>query len=286
MKISLANLPTDRQAELRQITDTIVQAIHPEKIILFGSYATGRWVADKYVAGHITYEYQSDFDILVVTSRGEKREDHQVEEMLESKCQHLTSIPVNIIAHGIDYANKQIGEGQYFFTDIKKEGILLWDAGKVELAEQRELTPAEKKEIVERDFKKWFSTSKEFLKRASILDNNDSETLNISAFLLHQATERTYNTMILVFTGYKPKTHNIAKLIKMSRDFSPELATIFPNNSKEEKHLFTLLKKAYIDARYSEDYMITEKELKALIERVKRLQEVTERVCRKKIEEF
>ena len=36
-------------------------------IILFGSYARGEWVEDIYTEGHITYEYISDFDILVLT---------------------------------------------------------------------------------------------------------------------------------------------------------------------------------------------------------------------------
>jgi hypothetical protein len=36
-------------------------------IILFGSYARGQWVEDIYTEGHITYEYISDFDILVLT---------------------------------------------------------------------------------------------------------------------------------------------------------------------------------------------------------------------------
>ena len=89
--------------------------------------------------------------------------------------------------------------------------------------------------------------------------------------------------MILVYTGYKPKTHNLGKLLKMSREFSPELSTIFPNSDRSEVHLFTLLKKAYVDARYNDKYVITEDELNTLIERVKKLQEIAEKVCKDKI---
>ena len=282
MKTSIAHLPKDKQGELKSITDSIVALVHPEKIILFGSYATGKWQEDVHKEGHITYEYISDYDLLVATRQGDNRPEHQIQELAETKSQPLTSIPVNVIVHGIDYVNRQIEEGQFFFTDIKKEGILLYDAGDVALAEQRELTPKERKDIAQRDFDKYFKTGKNFL-TTSILVKDTIRDLNVSVFQLHQSAEGLYNTMILVFTGYKPKTHNLSKLLKMSREFSPELSTVFPNNSKSEIHLFTLLKKAYVDARYNDKYVITEEELTALIEKVKKLQDITERVCKSKI---
>jgi HEPN domain-containing protein len=281
VKSSLKHLPEDKQKEIKAITESVVQLVMPEKIILFGSYATGKWQEDRYVEGHITYEYVSDYDLLVITRKGDTRPEHQIQELAETKSQPLTSIPINIIVHGIDYVNRQIEEGQFFFTDIKKEGILLYDAGSVDLAEQRELSAKERREIVQRDFDNWYNKSKNSLKGAQFyLKEGD---LNDAIFLLHQAAERAYNTLILVFTGYKPKTHNLAKLVKMSREFSPELLTVFPNNTKNEIHLFTLLKKAYVDARYNDKYIITENELNTLIERVKKLQEIAERVCISKI---
>jgi HEPN domain-containing protein len=33
-----------------------------------------------------------------------------------------------------------------------------------------------------------------------------------AAFLWHQATERYFHAVLLVFTGYKPKTHDIKTL--------------------------------------------------------------------------
>jgi HEPN domain-containing protein len=281
VKTSIAHLPKDKQGELRSITDSIVALVHPEKIILFGSYATGKWQEDVHKEGHITYEYISDYDLLVATRQGDNRPEHQIQELAETKCQPLTTIPINVIVHGIDYVNRQIEEGQFFFTDIKKEGILLYDAGSVALAEQRELTAKERREIAQRDFDNYYNSAKTFLKNANF-DFKEGD-LKIAVFELHQAAERTYNTMILVFTGYKPKTHNLGKLLKMSREFSPELSTVFPNNNRTEIHLFTLLKKAYVDARYNDKYVITEDELSTLIEKVKKLQEISEKVCKNKI---
>jgi predicted nucleotidyltransferase len=88
VKTSIAHLPRDKQSELRSITDSIVQLIHPEKIILFGSYATGKWQEDVHVEGHITYEYISDYDLLVATRQGDNRPEHQIQNWLKRNLNH------------------------------------------------------------------------------------------------------------------------------------------------------------------------------------------------------
>jgi len=279
MKTSLDHLPQVKREQLEQINKIIVDAVQPEKVILFGSYARGKWVEDQHKEGHILHEYVSDYDILVVTRRDEERIEHEVQEIVETRCNFYT--PVTVIVHSIDYVNARLSEGQYFFSDIKKEGILLYDAGNTPLAEQRELNPVERQKLAQDDFDTWFSTAREFL-----VDTENAlqrKSLKNAAFYLHQAAERTYNAAILVFTGYKPRTHNLGKLIRLCRDFSPELARIFPNNTKEETHLFNLLKKAYIDARYKKEYIITEEELDVLIARIKQLQAITDHICQEKI---
>jgi uncharacterized protein len=63
---SLEHLPEHKQKQLREIAGIIVKAVDPEKVILFGSHATGRWVEHRYTESGITYEYISDYDILVI----------------------------------------------------------------------------------------------------------------------------------------------------------------------------------------------------------------------------
>lgn len=61
---------------------------------------------------------------------------------------------------------------------------------------------------------------------------------------------------------------------------------IFPLNSEENKHLFKLLRKAYVDARYKPSYVITEEELIKLAEQVNELKNLGEKLCLKKITSF
>jgi len=82
------------------------------------------------------------------------------------------------------------------------------------------------------------------------------------------------------------KTHNLGKLKRYSKRFSEELDSVFPDNTPQEKHLFDLLKRGYIDTRYKDHYEITAEELTILIERVGKLQTIAERLCKEKIASF
>jgi uncharacterized protein len=282
MNHSLAHLPGYKQDQLLEVTEIIVKAVDPEKIILFGSHATGRWVEDRYVEDHILHEYISDYDILVITKQDDKRKDYEVQDIIKNRCRYKN--PVIVIVHDIDYVNMMLGEGHYFFSDIEKEGVMLYDAGNTPLAERRPLTPAEMKRIAEEYFEQWYRSAKGFYDSAILISGIDQ--LKIAVFNLHQAAERTYNAIELVFTGYKPNTHNLEKLKHYTRNFSKELVAVFPEDTPYEVHLFDLLKRGYVDARYKKEYVITAEELQVLIERVGRLQEVADRICREKIGKF
>jgi len=86
--------------------------------------------------------------------------------------------------------------------------------------------------------------------------------------------------------GYKPKTHNLQKLRNYAKHISTNLYTIFrtPSSDEREFHLFDLLKRGYIDARYKLDYHITAEELQTFIEKVTRMQGIVEKICKDRIE--
>lgn len=282
MKISISHLPESKQQELQRVTQLIVETVGPEKIILYGSYATGAWQEDRYTEKHLVYGFDSDYDILVVTKSGDRRKDYEISSQVTNLLRYR--VPINVITHDIDYINEKLSVGQYFFTEILQQGIMLHDTGVVSFAKPKELTPEERKAIARSDFDKWFSTATGFLK--SSLFNLQEKEYKISVFELHQAAERTYNAVTLVFTGYKPKTHNLDKLRHHTRKFSEDLFAVFPRTTKDEEHLFELLQKGYIDARYNDDYIITETELNTLIVRVRKLQKIAQEVSESRIESF
>lgn len=284
MKTSLSHLPKTKQEQILQIVEIIREVAVPEKIILFGSYAKGKQVEHRYTGSDgILYEYISDYDFLVVT-KGSPVKAYELDDVITTRAEKIQPA-LNIEIHEIDYINEGLEFGQYFFSDIIKEGILLYDTRIVHFEEPKELTPAEEKVIAKRYFDIWFPSGSEFLETVSF--SLQRGKYKIGAFLLHQATESLYYATLLVFTGYKPKTHNLKKLRKQAKHLSEHLFLIFPvETNNHEKHLFDLLKRGYIDARYRTDYFITEEELIELIARVKKMQAIVEQICRKRIESF
>lgn len=112
------------------------------------------------------YDYKSDYDFLVITKSGDRRSDYEVQEIVE----HRSGLNVNVsaITHDIDYINGKLSDGQYFFSDIQKDGILLYDAGNISLVKRKKLSPNEKKRMAQEDFDVWFQSGQAFLKHAKI----------------------------------------------------------------------------------------------------------------------
>jgi uncharacterized protein len=194
-----------------------------------------------------------------------------------------------VIFHGIDYLNQEIEEGSYFFVDVLKEGTILYDSGKFQLATPKPLNAKERKHKAQLYFDKWFVNANVFYEdfEANLNKADRGQVyLNKAAFELHQSTERYFMCMLLVFVDYKPKLHDLEKLDKQVCRLYNRFKTIFPRTTPEEERLFILLKKAYIDSRYKLDYSVSREDLEYLSECVTRLRNLTEIACKEKIESF
>ena len=286
MKTRPKHLPPHKQEELRTIVEAIRAHHDVEMIILFGSHARGDWVEDRYEEDHITYEYRSDYDILIVTadksSERDVAHDNALKEALQPGQQGTR---VNYIVHTIQHVNQMLAERRFFFMDILKEGYLLYDSGRYTLARPpKELPPEVMLRHAEEYFDEWIHSGDEF---AIDFGNALARASNKNAaFYIHQAVERYITCLLLVHTGYKPKEHDLDKLLSQAAGFDPRFTTVFPRNSSEEEHLFDLLRRAYVDARYSRNYSISEEELELLRKRLEALRMVTEDVCRRRIAEL
>jgi HEPN domain-containing protein/predicted nucleotidyltransferase len=292
MKTRPKHLPKSKLDELKHIVDQITARHTVEMIILFGSHARGDWVEDRYEEDHITYEYRSDFDILIITAdkATERNVDHDngLKQALEPA---EGGTRVNYIVHTIQHINQMLAERRYFFMDILKEGYRLYDSGNYTLVRPpKELPPDVMLRHAEEYFEEWMESAQGFFdmyQAALALGHN-----KIAAFQLHQSTERYITCLLLVHTGYRAKEHDLEKLIRMASGLDPRFATVFPTDTDENKHLFDLLRRAYVDARYSKRYAVTEGELEAIAGRVEALKGLTGEVCearmtalRQKVEE-
>ena len=284
VKTDLGYLPSNKQSELARIVTIIKEVCPVEMIILFGSYARNDWVEEKYDDDH--YRYQSDVDLLVLVESRSESTQGKIERDIECTIDKNSEIgiPVSIIVHDIDFVNRRLKKAQYFFTDIKKEGVLLFDSHTYQLSDTKELLPQERKKLAQDDFHYYFGEANDFKEGVEFYLGRGK--LNKSVFLLHQTAERLYTVILLVFTHYKPNTHNLAVLRKLTNTLNNELLRIFPLDTADDRYLFKLICKAYVDARYKPSYKITHEEITQLIKKIQSLHDIGEKICLKKIESF
>lgn len=257
------------------------------KIILFGSYARGRQVIDP------VGRYFSDYDILVIVSHDDLTDAAEYwvqaeDRMVDMLLRRFWPQPLNLIVHGIDDINHQLERGRYFFTDIVKDGIALFEEPGYPLAEPILLSEEEARKEAKFYFDDDFPgieralVTSAFQRKEAVAEADKKSAAkwrNEAAFQLHQATERAYYSVLLVLKLYRPKSHNLNFLSQRCEQLDERLIGIWQRESKEGKRCYELLRAAYIKARYSDFYKITDKELDWLTARIRQLQSLTQTIC-------
>lgn len=300
MRDDLSHLPEKQQGELacatRILMDEFERAISLGnqawkrggrilKVILFGSYARNDWVDDP------ENGYQSDFDLLVVVSHEKLTDIADYWYVAEDRVLRDKAIErqVNIIVHDLDDVNQALKRGEYFWADIVRDGIVLYELPNHAFATPVPLSKSDAIQMAERYFDRYSALSAKWLNMAQLAvreEPADRDYLNISAFHLHQAAEAAYACFLLTATFYFPKSHNVKFLRSLSEDKEQSLVEAWPRETKLDRRRFELLKRAYVEARYSPNYSITIEDLDALYACVKRLRDIVAKLSRARIAEL
>lgn len=298
MRTDLDHLPANKQRELERVVgiifeefeDALALATQPwkkkgriDKIILYGSYARGGWVDEP----HTAKGYRSDFDLLIIVSDKRltervdywlKLDDRLIRELAIDRTLHT---PVNFIVHTLQEVNEGLEDGRYFFMDMAKDGVAIYDFDGKELHQPRPKTPEEALAMAREYLEEWLPSAQSFQRGYNYaLSDGD---LKKAAFDLHQATERLYHTVLLVGTFYTPHVHNLALLRTQAERFDLRLVGVWPRETRTDRARFEKLKEAYVKARYSKHFKITEDDLRWLGDRVQQLELVVNEVCRARI---
>ena len=298
MRTDLDHLPAAKQRELERVRaiifeefeDALVLAKHEwkkkgkiEKIILYGSYARGGWVDEP----HTAKGYRSDFDILIIVN--DKRLTDKVDYWLkldnrlirELAIDKTLKTPVNFIVHTLGEVNDGLAHGRYFFMDVAKDGIALYEADERPLHVPKPKTPDQALAMAREYFEEWLPTAMGFKRNTGYAIKDGDRKL--AAFLLHQAAERLYHCVLLVCTFYTPHVHNLGFLRTQAERIDMRLVDVWPRELRADRSRFEKLKEAYVKARYSKHYRISEEELTWLGACVEELGRVVHTICTERI---
>jgi uncharacterized protein len=245
------------------------------KIILFGSYAKGGWVDEPFTMKG----YRSDFDLLVIVNNRKLCDFAEywhkaADRLIRDKA---IETPVSFIVHSRREVNTFLKEGQYFFSDIRKEGIVLYELDDEPLAEPGVLTPEDRLRVAREHFEYRSLAASRFLKMALLAAEHG--LLENGAFELHQSLEQAYSCVLLTLTNYAPPSHNIKFLRSLAEEQDRRLADAFPRDQHRERAWFNTLNEAYVKARYSKHFEISEEALSWLGERTAALHDRVKVVC-------
>jgi predicted nucleotidyltransferase/HEPN domain-containing protein len=299
MGTDVDHLPAAKQRELERVVQILFEEFEEArglatqdwkkkgrilKIILYGSYARGGWVDEP----HTAKGYQSDFDLLIVVN-DERLTDRvqywvKAEERLNRELAITKTLrtPVNFIVHSLHEVNDGLAHGRFFFMDVRRDGIAIYQSDDSELAEPKPKTPAQALAMAKEYFEEWFPTAMQRFELAKIAA--EKGFLKPAAFDLHQTTEYLYHCVLLVCTFYTPHVHNLGFLRTQAERLDRRLTYVWPMDTRKERAMFEKLKDAYVKARYSKHYRISAEELTWLGACVEELGRVVQEVCLERIQ--
>ncbi|QKK20488.1 nucleotidyltransferase and HEPN domain-containing protein [Rhizobium indicum] len=295
MKSSLEHMPLRKQRELGRVLEILHEEFEDAlkegtadfkkrgrilKIVLFGSYAKGGWVDEPFTMKG----YRSDFDLLIIVNNRKLCEFAEYWHKAADRLIHEAAIetPVSFIVHSRREVNTYLKEGQYFFSDIRKEGIVLYELDDEPLAEPEPLSTEDRLRVAKEHFEERIEASTEFLDLAEHARTRGYGKR--AGFLFHQSLEQAYSCILLTLTNYGPPSHNIKFLRSLAEEQDRRLAEAFPRDQHRERAWFNTLNEAYVKARYSKHYEISEEALAWFGERTTVLLELVRMVCSEHLE--
>jgi len=192
--------------------------------------------------------------------------------------------PVNFIVHTLGEVNDGLAHGRYFFIDVARDGIALYQADDEELHQPKPKTPEQALAMAREYFEEWYPAA---LRRYDFVRFGlEKGHLKETAFELHQATESLYHCVLLTVTFYTPHVHNLGFLRTQAERLDRRLVNVWPSDNRKQRAMFEKLKEAYVKARYSKHYRVTTEELAWIAEQVEELGRVVHAICVERIAEL
>ena len=290
MKTSIDHMPLRKQRELGRVLEILHEEFEDAlkegtadfkkrgrilKIILFGSYSKGGWVDEPFTMKG----YRSDFDLLIIVNNRKLCDFSEYWHKAADRLNRDKSIetPVSFIVHSRREVNTYLREGHYFFSDIRKEGIVLYELDDEPLAEPGVVNDHDRIRLATEHFNQRYSAAIGFVDTSRYAATRGR--LSEAAFLMHQSLEQAYACVLLTLTNYAPPSHNIKFLRSLAEEQDRRLAEAFPRDQHRERAWFNTLNEAYVKARYSKHFEISEEALIWLGDRTALLHQLVKEVC-------
>ena len=253
--------------QLSKVIECIKEFINPEKIFLLGVTVTYN-TSENIFRGSVLPSFEAkEYQLFILLPHQEKRRIEELQEIVETKCKEHALV-TTLIA-GMNVFNHWLVKGHLFAHIVHASNCLVYDAGNTALAEPGVYSIPDLYQRGQKEFKDWFAKAVEFMIGVEVY--RVRKQYPVAVFMLHQATELAFMASLRLTTGFRVATHNLDKMLRYAVPFCGDEFNIFPRNNDKERRLFKLLQKAYIYGRYKDDFVVEEKDLLLIKERVEQL---------------
>lgn len=257
--------------QMESLQQQILKHSVAKRIYLLGLTHQRKRTESLFSVHGVSASWISHYYVLLLVERSNNYTLCSVQDKIENNLQHIT--PVTAIVLYLDEFIQWLLNGHPFANAVCQKAQLIYEDNGI-LPIPKEVNEQEQKKEIETLYTQTASKLESFLAGAELYKIR--KEYKLAAFMLHQAAEQSLRAMLIINTGLKINTHSIDKLFRYNSMFCYQLPELFPRNNEKEKRLYTLLNKAYIHARYKDDYSITHEELTTLTEKLKRIKQLFE----------
>ncbi|NOT91974.1 HEPN domain-containing protein [Ferruginibacter sp.] len=250
------------------LVELILKIDTVECIYMLGSSLSQRRTETIFLTDAPSCRSVGHYYLLVLVNKDAKYSHNDLQDRIENTCRSF--IPVTSIVLSVEQFTNWLLEGHRFAYTIQKIAVLLYNGSNISFPFS---TSSDNSTSVLADEEKWtaqYNIVNEFIAGAELYLIRKQN--NMAMFMLHQAAEQSLRLLLKIGTGLHINTHNIDKLIRYCSMAYYKIEEIFPRNNEKNERLFLLLQKAYIHARYKDDFKIKVDDILVIKERVKNIQ--------------
>jgi HEPN domain-containing protein len=252
------------------LVDVILKAAKPDMIFLLAATLCHKTGDSIFQQPAPASRYISHCILLVLMQHLAGKALHEWQDKIETHGKAL--LPLTAIVLETPRFEEWLREGHLFATTVQQRAVVIYSSGNFDWPPSGTSTNDVTLKTREKLLLQGLTKAKEFLAGAELFRLRKQHPM--AAFMLHQSAEQALCALLKAGTGYHAHTHSIDRLLRYAALVCSELPDIFPAHTDQEKRLFSLLQKAYIHARYKEDYTISHDELICLTERVRCIHQV------------
>lgn len=280
MDIELSNLSPAQQVVLRRLANQLSRRLEIEHIFCF---SLQRYVARRShcFVPRVNKEW-FHADILVVYNNKGRLPLPDIHHLTNNVDIGEHQYAAVAMTHA--EANQHLSDGDMFVCTVFQYGALLYSRTNVLPSRKLFLCHETLLQQTREGWRRWFSNSCQFMDCASYCLMEDK--FNMAVFMMHQAVEQACKAMLKVMLHMRPNTHNLAWMLKLCCALAPEIASVFPRDTPEDRTLFNLLKNSYMESRYAAGFTVSGEEAWMLYYRTSTLLRIAGKLCNQRIGEL